>query len=165
MLFLLAAASGLFATGAAVGRSSVSPDDQTVLRLFDENFAVRFVSEDVVGPIVRGVLEETPDGLETYADVRASLLWQVRSFGGFAEFFSGDRSITVEVSFEDDAVNLEWGEGPSLIPRLFADIGFEGDEAEILRVSSELNQSGAAQLDANNHLVRGADGGIQVVGS
>jgi hypothetical protein len=81
--------SGAFSAGAS--NSYFSQKKQVFTPLFTENF----VDRESVLLLLPEILEEAPDGLETDAEAMASLLWQLKSQDGYAQFLSGNQYVSV----------------------------------------------------------------------
>lgn len=132
-------------------------------RFHDEEFPIRFIDRGVLMALVTDVLDEEPDGLLTVEEGIASLLWQVKSQSGFAEFLCGDRSISVQVTFAQDSINFEWTRQDNVVHKILRNIGLAPDEATITQLNSELNILGAAWIDDDQYIVRGHDGGLALI--
>jgi hypothetical protein len=88
---------------AAVGRAdSALAADQAA----DDNFVNRFASDTNVDALSKIISDDNPDGLKGHDDVRASLLWQVRSRDGAADFYRGDSVFQLQVSYSDSGLSL-----------------------------------------------------------
>lgn len=164
----LAILLGLFVvgTGAIVGfvRAQYEPRlaDSAA---FADAFAIQFVDRQALQQVVSAVLEERPDGITTYEEALASLLWQVKSQAGFAVFLSGERRTAMQVTFTDDSMEFEWDSGANPLLQILPNVGLEPTEERLTQFNAELNLLGVAWLDGTNYIVRGTDGGLAVVGS
>ncbi len=128
-----------------------------------EAFALRFADRSVLQSLGPEVLEEQPDGLATYEEAMASLLWQVKSQAGFAEFLAGDRSVSVQVHYADDGIEFEWDHGSNVVLKILANLGYEPEADRVTQLNAELNLLGVAWVDAENTIVRHPDGGLVVI--
>lgn len=106
-----------------------------------------------LGPIVKGITEDRPDGLATPFEVAASfkvaasLLAQLSATRGQATFLSGSTETTVRIAVDADHMNPDWDEGRSLIPRIALDAGYELSDAELRTVSSNIHFAGFSPFD------------------
>lgn len=131
---------------------------------FSDAFAIQFADREVLEQVVTGVLEEKPDGLITYDEALGALLWQVKSQAGFAEFLSGERKTTVQVTFQGDSVEFEWAYGPNPLLYILPKIGLAPTEDRLAEFNAKLNLFGVAWVDEANRIVRSTEGGLAVVG-
>lgn len=153
---------GLAVVGAVTIRETVKSQyepELAKLSAFSDAFAIQFANREVLQQLVPVVLEEDPEGLSTDEAALASLLWQVKSQDGFAEFLSGERKTTVQVTFKDDSLDLEWDHGPNPLLQVLPAIGVAITEERLGQLNSELNRLGAAWCDKENYIVRSTDGG------
>ena len=91
-----------------------------------------------------------------------SLLWQLKSQDGYAQFLSGNDYISVQITQTDDGFDLEWDEGTNLIPKILDDLSIPSDPNIIRQHNAELNLIGVAWLSDTQHIVRDIDGGLLV---
>ena len=165
---LAVAGGGVYTLGVANGSSAARSDAHVMAGAaaveFADGFAVQFVDRQVLQALVPDIQSESPDGLGSYEEVMASLLWQVKSQNGFAEFLSGEKSIAVDVSFEEESVQLDWDRRSNLLLRIADNVGVALDDSSLRQLNAELNVLGVAWLDEFNYVVRGVDGGLRVVG-
>jgi hypothetical protein len=131
---------------------------------FANSFAVQFANRETLRKLVPAVLEEKPDGISTYKEALGSLLWQVKSQDGFAEFLSGPRKTSLQIRFDGESIALDWGHGTNPLMQILSNVGLEPTEERLAQLNADLNLLGAAWLDGSNHLVRGRDGGLVLVG-
>ena len=129
---------------------------------FVNSFADRFVDRDVLAPLISAILEEQPDGIGTGSEAMLSLLWQLKSQDGYAQFLSDDDYISVQITETEDGFDLEWDEGVSLIPKILNDLLIPYDHRTIEQLNAEMNLIGVAWLSDRHHVVRDIDGGLQV---
>ncbi len=129
---------------------------------------VDFVDQEhpsLLWSLLPGILEENPDGIETYAEAMSSLLWQIKSQDGYARFLSGNEFISVQITRVDDGFSLEWDRGPSVIPNLLDLLPLAAEEATVARLNAEMNLTGVAWLPGSDLIVRGIDGSMTLVRS
>ncbi len=150
--------SGAFSAGAS--NSYFSQKKQVFTPLFTENF----VDRESVLLLLPEILEEAPDGLETDAEAMASLLWQLKSQDGYAQFLSGNQYVSVQISYTDNNFNFKWDSGKSVIPKILNRLSIPVDELTLAQLNAELNLVGVAWLPDNNQIVRDIDGGLALVG-
>ena len=136
----------------------------SLLQGLEEGFVLRFADRSVLQALVREVLEEQPDGLSSSEEAMASLLWQVKSQGGFAEFLTGDRSVSLQVRYPEDGVEFDWDHGPNVVLKILANLGYEPEPDRLRQLNAELNLLGVAWVDEGNTIVRAPDGGLALVG-
>lgn len=98
-------------------------------------------------PIAAGIMKDRPDGLDTEFEVAASLLAQIRATRGEARFLAGETEHRVRLAPDAGSVGLEWDEGPSLIPRIARDAGYDLTEEELRIANGNLNWAQFTYLD------------------
>ena len=148
--------SGAYGAGVA---STYFRSDKPV---FEQAFA-DFVDRQILVPLLSNVLQYSPDGIRTESDATLSLLWQLKSQDGYAQFLSGTDFVSVQITQSDDGFELEWEDGDSLIPKILADLSLPADHDAITQFNSELNLLGVAWLSDSHYVVRNVEGGLQVV--
>ena len=132
--------------------------------IFANAFADRFVDRDIVAALISSILEHKPDGIDTDSEAMSSLLWQLKSQDGYAQFLIGNDYISVQIAQTEDGFDLEWDEGSNLIPKILKDLSIPDDHRTIEQLNAEMNLTGVAWLSDRYHVVRGIDGGLQVFG-
>lgn len=159
---------GLLLTGALAVAEFVRAQYEPKLATsaaFADAFAIQFADREALHQLVLAILDEHPDGFTTPEEALGSLLWQVKSQSGFAEFLSGGRKTAMQVTFNEDSMNFEWDHGPNPLLQILSAEGLEPSEERLSQLNAELNLLGVAWLDAANYVVRGTDGGLSVVGA
>ena len=159
--------SGLIALLGAVyvaGIASAPMLQGMATQTFTPHFTEGFVSQRILRPLLPEILEELPDGIETHAEAMASLLWQIKSQDGFAEFLKSDKFFNVKISYSDDSFNFEWNRGNSAIPKILNQLGLSVSDEQLAQLNAEMNLTGVAWLPDSNRIVRSLDGGLALVG-
>lgn len=129
---------------------------------FRDAYASRIADDNVLRPLVRGILTDRPDGLPDEASVRASLLAQLALSGGTARFLAGETSHGLEIRVEEDRLAFEWPETPSVVPKILADRRIPYDKVTLRRINADLNRIGLARISGDSVIVR-LDDGLQLV--
>lgn len=163
---IIALLVGAYGVGAAskidwTGDLNSQKADSTV---FTQHFTEKFVDREVLTLLVPEILEEKPDGLETEAEALASLLWQLKSQDGYAQFLKGNEFVSVQVRHDGESFNFEWQRGSSVIPKILTRFSLPVDDANVAQLNAELNLTGVAWLPGYDQIIRDIDGGLAVVG-
>lgn len=131
---------------------------------FADAFAIQFADHQALKQVVPAVLVEQPNGITTYEEALASLLWQVKSQAGFAEFLSDEGSTAMQVTFTDDSMEFKWEHGANPLLQILPNAGLDPTKERLTQLNTELNLFGVAWLDGTNYIVRRTDGGLAIVG-
>lgn len=145
-----------------------SPRDKRLDAEHQERFVVnygRIVDWQTLSALANSIAMHRPDGLDGSFETAVSILAQVRGTRGTAYFLSGETQLALTVDFDSEAINFEWEERPSIIPRVAADAGYELSDDELRTVNSNLNWAQFSYLDdAMKHAVvfRELDGSFRL---
>jgi hypothetical protein len=132
--------------------------------VFIQHFTENFVDRDHLELLLPEIMEESPDGIETDVEALSSLLWQLKSQDGYAQFLKGSKYFSVQVTHDGESFNFKWDRGPSAIPKILKKLSLPIDAGSIAQLNAELNLIGVAWLPDNTQIVRDIDGGVVVVG-
>jgi hypothetical protein len=132
--------------------------------VFTPLFTESFVDKEHLLLLLPEIIEETPDGIETDAEAMASLLWQVKAQDGYAEFLTGKKFTSVQITYSDNSFKFEWKKGNSAIPKILKRLSLPADDNVIAQLNAEMNLIGVSWLPENNQIVRDIDGGLSLVG-
>ena len=132
--------------------------------VFTQYFTEKFVDREYLILLLPEILEENPDGIETDAEAMASLLWQLKAQDGYAEFLTGTKFASVQVTHDGDSFNFEWNRGSSAIPKILKRLSLPDDKETVFQLNSEMNLIGVAWLPGSNQIVRDTYGGLALVG-
>lgn len=132
--------------------------------VFIQHFTEKFVDREHLALLIPEIFEESPDGIETDAELMSSLLWQLKAQDGYAQFLKADKFISVQVTYDGDSFNFEWDHGSSAIPKILNRFSLPVNKDSIAQLNAELNLIGVAWLPGSIQIVRDLDGGLSVVG-
>jgi hypothetical protein len=149
---------------AVFGAGAASKIGKSKDPLFIQHFTEDFVDREHLVLLLPEIMEESPDGIETDAEAMASLLWQLKSQDGYAQFLKDSEFFSVQVTHDGDSFNFEWDRGASAIPKILNRLSLPIDEDSIAQLNAELNLIGVAWLPGSDQIVRDVDGGLALVG-
>ncbi len=128
---------------------------------FSTDFATRLMDPQVIEALRRSVAADAPDGFDDQQWLLASLVWQLKSQNGFAEFLAGATAHRVELTFDQDGeVGFQWDEGQSAVAVILAQVPGEYSPETLTKVNESINRFGFFPLKPDQIIVRGVDGGI-----
>lgn len=149
---------------ATYGAGATSNLGKSKAPVFIQHFTENFVDREHMILLLPEILQEKPDGIETDAEAMASFLWQLKAQDGYAEFLSGDKFTSVQITNDGESFNFEWNRGASAIPKILNRLSLPADEATVVQLNAEMNLIGVAWLPGNKQIVRDIDGGLALVG-
>ena len=124
-----------------------------------------FLNNEILDPLISSIQQNyTLDGLENTKDLKISLIYQTKSQKGFSEFLAGNRSISLNVTYdnEEQSFLFKWDERNNLIPEILNRYNINYNSDNLKRYNSEMNLFGVVRLPNDVRIVRDIDGGINV---
>lgn len=129
---------------------------------FADRFARAFMSPQVYKPAAARTADFKPDGLDSESEVIRSMLWQLKSHRGTAQFLAGRKAIVLRVDLSNDLPRVEWRRVDSTVPGLLEKLGIEPTERAVRAINIQINRFGFASLSAHGLIARDLDGRIRL---
>lgn len=130
---------------------------------FANYFSLRFSDKRNLTKLIPEILKLHPDGIGTYEEALQSLVWQVKSQNGFAQFMSGDKAINLRLVPDSTSTNLIWTPIESALPSIHHNLHLDLTPAQLAQYNAELNFFGMTWLSDGSTVVRDMNGGLSVV--